>query len=683
MWAISEKSKKIYSIIATILYVVSGIFTIVGGIRSIIGNLSIVKSVIITISVYGWVILGIFLVSNVCVFLLRKKNVVVYPGRNDVPSKFIDTNSRLKYISKKKINMTVIGRTNISWFRDVNAKKELYKDALKNDCEITFILQHEFVESIGVMNENKIEQRQEERMEALQTFEEIRCYLLKEVGESISRKFRLLFTMTPVSNSMTALFKNGYYDFFSYDMGLNIENNPYVMFLNNSVIQELKDKFTRSQENCIDLLEYKSKCEEGKAEIRELLDSYPAFSPQRKNENKKLLYHYFKRKDCIRKRNGEFYPPVSIQLLIASTCTTRCITCDQHEIGGKGELNNEEVRNVIDYICDIGTRNIIISGGEPLSRDKCIEFLEYAKGKGLNVGLLTNGIKHGNVSLTDEDARRISESCKWTQLSIDSFRNDTYKQIRGADLDIVKKSAENLKNAGVNLEIAFNIQKLNIGEAVDLVHENTSPLYNIRVRFKFAHGLNNKNGFLLTTDDESMLREFIASCSKCDCFNSEYIKSMFENGFFTYESIISGKPLTLAKDYINKKKDKCHILDYSCKIAADGEVYPCCYLYDPNEGADSKMRSENSIGALRKEGVDLVPRLSDGENRLKTIWLSEMGRNNENTMPVLQRACCRCTRHFYQNAFMNGLDRIVGNYENYDLRDASYCEEIDSEEIHL
>jgi len=95
------------------------------------------------------------------------------------------------------------------------------------------------------------------------------------------------------------------------------------------------------------------------------------------------------------------------------------------------------------------------------------------------------------------------------------------------------------------------------------------------------------------------------------------------------------------------------------------------------------MRSENSIGALRKEGVDCVPELVDGENRLKTIWLSEMGRNNENTMPLLQKACCRCTRHFYQNAFMNSLDRIVESYENYDLRDTSYCDGIDCEEIHL
>jgi len=123
----------------------------------------------------------------------------VYPGRDEVPKKFINTNNRLEYISKKKINMTVIGRTNISWFRDVDVKKEFYKRALRNGCIITFVLQHEFVESIGVTDENKIEKRQEERMEVLQKFEEIRCYLIKEVGEDTSRNFRLLFTMTLVS----------------------------------------------------------------------------------------------------------------------------------------------------------------------------------------------------------------------------------------------------------------------------------------------------------------------------------------------------------------------------------------------------------------------------------------------------------------------------------------------------
>jgi MoaA/NifB/PqqE/SkfB family radical SAM enzyme len=629
------------------------------------------EQVKITLPPSPWFIISLVILTIAIIILLKKKNIQFFGDRNKAPKRFNHSNL-LNNMLKRKLNLTVIGRTNITWFENIEGKKEHYKKALKKGCKIKFIIQHEFVKNINIKDDERNKKIKEERKNTIQNFKNL-YEELKAVDDIRDHNFELFLTSIHVNNSMTALHKSNDFPYFSYDIGLNIDRNPFLVFLNNSIISELRDQFIAfdSEENCIDIFTYEERYNEGKTKIDALKEKYSKFSLQRDNQNKKMIYHYFDRKKCLEK--DEFYPPISVQLMITNRCTTNCIMCDHHSINSENELSGNEIGNIIDYINDLGTKNIIISGGEPLFRNDCIEILEVAKKKILNVGLLTNGIKRDNrsesmVSITRDDAQRIKNTCDWVQLSVDSFDPDTYQQIRREDVNKVKESIGNLEIAGVNVEIVFTIQKLNIDEAIDIITSKRPYNNKAKIRFKFAHGPNNSNDFLLS-DDEEKLKTFIRNCKANEKFNTEYIAEMFKLGYFNGDDIINGIPLFSKNKIFSNNGYTCHVLNYSCKIDAEGCVYPCCFLYDDNMGEGSKIRSKYNIGSLRAKGAIAIMPLSTGENRLKTLLSEKNSQFRNNKIPIIEDACDNCTRHFYQNDFLNELDKIVTEYKDINFID--------------
>lgn len=607
--------------------------------------------------------------------LIRNKNIRFYEDKYHGP-KYRDNIELLKIIARKKINLIVIGRTNISWFINPSEKMKYYKGAIKNDCKISFIIQCDDVVNSNIDDSTK-QTIKDDLLETIKNYNKIYTYLINETSKgnfSVNGKFELFLSRIPVNNSMTACYKNDdNYIYFTYDIGQNDKDsrNPYLVFLNNTVIPEIKNEFKNIKDNSINYFLYNVK-----NEIDDLLNKYSLFSVQRENKNKKMLYHYFKRKNCLKKAG--FYPPFSIHLSITNKCTAQCIMCDHHSIKPKNGLSKIELMNIIDYIHDIGTKNIIISGGEPLSRCDCIGILEYAKNKELNVGLLTNGVKKDSESITLCEARRIKEYCDWVQLSIDSFEEATYKQIRNIDLSIVKESLENLEAAGVNLEVVFTIQRLNIDEAIKIVTTGKTAFgFKSKVRFKFAHGPDNGNNFLLT-GEKNKLEEFLKNSDNDIHFYAEYFNKMIANDSFFIDDILRGVPLYSKNKVFKSNNYKCHAINYSCIIDAEGDVYPCCFLYDDNAGDSSTIRNKYCLGTLRTNGV--IAHLSSGENILKDILSKENNRFSNTKMPVDEEACNYCTRHFYQNEFLNKLEEIISDYKNCDFS-ALYLDEDSNSKI--
>jgi MoaA/NifB/PqqE/SkfB family radical SAM enzyme len=339
--------------------------------------------------------------------------------------------------------------------------------------------------------------------------------------------------------------------------------------------------------------------------------------------------------------------------------------CNHHSINSENELRLPEIELTLDYIKDLGTKNIIISGGEPLYREDFLQILEKAKANDLNIGLLTNGIKYGGESITNKDAQKIKETCDWIQLSIDSFNDSNYAKIRNYDINIVKQSLTNLQAARLEnkIEIAFTIQRDNIDEAIQIIktEENAfnTPIY---IRFKFAHGYDNENKFLLS-DKKTELNEFLRNCKKSEKFNTEYISKMFTDGYFNIDDTIKGTPLSTRNNIFNKDGFICHVLNYSCKIDAKGDIYPCCFLFDDNKGENSQIRKEHKLGSLRdKNGI--IPPLEDGHNLLKEILATKIPSYSK-LIPIHDEACNNCIRHFYQNAFFNDFHKV--NEDNKDI----------------
>jgi len=645
----NEKSKKAWSTIKNIL-------TIIGAIGGVVAIIQILGVTQITLPPIVLVIFILFITVAIIIRFLKKK-IIFFSDRNNAPKRF-KVESILKKIARKKLNLTVAGRTNKSWFEDKDKKKELYENALKNDCKIKFIIQHDYVKNVNINDDLKIQKIEKERKEAISSFKYIYEYLENKKFPNLEEDFQLRLTQEPVNNSITDMYRGNYHTRFTFDIGLNLKQNPFLVFCKNSALNELLNQLSEIERKSMKLSDYEEKYRKANIKIEDAISRYSQFSEQRENHNKKLIHHYYKRKGLLEK--NEFYPPISIQLLITNKCTAKCIMCRHHSINSKNELSLHEIENILDYINDIGTKNIIISGGEPLYREDCIQILEKAKKKNMNIGLLTNGIKYngeGFSSLSPEDAQKIKETCSWIQISIDSFDSETYKKIRNVDIDFVKQSLNELEIAGANLEIAFTIQKLNIDEAINIIKKGkTAFKTSAKIRFKFAHGPNNRNDFLLKSKEAELL-QFLKNCEKNNKFNTSYISEMFEQNYFTEKDIIEGTPLRSKNITFKENKYTCHVLNYSCKIDAEGDLYPCCFLYDDNMGNNSKIRNRYKLGTLRT-GHQVIS-LKGNNNILKELLSKKVGSYSKDVIPLEVEACNYCTRHFYQNAFLNEIDKIT------------------------
>jgi len=670
---ISKSDDGILLRISVILTSVSIVLTLISIILTASKDFEVYLSLIILVIASAMLILAI-------IILFWKRRILFYRDRDNLPKKY-KVASILRQIGRNKYNMIIAGRTNIRWFENVEDLKKLYENALKKGCRIKFIIQRYDIKNIGLIDNEEIQKEIfKDHKTVISAFKKIHEYLKENACSSVSENFKMVLTQHPVNNSISYISEiNGLHVQLSYDIGLNIpkKQNPVLIFRKISVLPELFDQLKDLENNSIDLYDYERKFNEGKSEINNILQKYLYFSEQRNNPNKKLIYYYYKRREYL---NGEnFYPPISIQLLVTNKCTTQCIMCNHHSIDSGPELALPEIEKTFDYICDLGTKNIIISGGEPLHRNDCFEILEKAKSKNLNIGLLTNGIKLGNKNITIEDAKIIKDTCDWVQLSVDSFMAETYKKIRGIDIEHVKQSLDNLEKIGINIEIAFTLQKENIDEAIQIIKTEKNGFHTYKyIRFKFAHGVDKDNSFLLP---ESKIMEFLQNCKPSDKFNTEYISKMISDDNFHVTDIADGMPLRSLNNVFKNKRYTCHVLNYSCKIDAIGDIYPCCFLYDDNMGKDSAIREKYNMGSLRKGSSNQIPAFDGSNNILKNILFEKITSYKKDIIPVNERACNHCTRHFYQNAFLNEIDRVTEKYKEINFiyqnsEEGNSCENI-------
>ena len=126
---------------------------------------------------------------------------------------------------------------------------------------------------------------------------------------------------------------------------------------------------------------------------------------------------------------------------------------------------------------------------------------------------------------------------------------------------------------------------------------------------------------------------------------------------------------------------KCHALRFTCKIDANGDVYPCCFLFDDN-CASSPVREVSCLGSLRSNSKRVSSPTESSENSLRKIWheSDKLNRYRETTLPVNEKACIYCTRHFYQNEYLNQLCNIFTKGKQYGIAQEIANTELDKEE---
>ena len=151
--------------------------------------------------------------------------------------------------------------------------------------------------------------------------------------------------------------------------------------------------------------------------------------------------------------------PAVLAHTINAECNLRCPFCPFWRKKGR-EMSKEEIFDFLARCRDFGIVVYNVWATEPLLREDLGECLRYAKSLGMITFVITNG------TLLEERIDRL-EYCDYLAVSVDGL--ESYRRIRGGDLDRVIEGIKEAKRAGIRTLINCVLSDANIHEAEDLV----------------------------------------------------------------------------------------------------------------------------------------------------------------------------------------------------------------------
>lgn len=137
--------------------------------------------------------------------------------------------------------------------------------------------------------------------------------------------------------------------------------------------------------------------------------------------------------------------PASISLDPSNVCQLNCEWCNSAYIKQQNPkmISKDALLEIVDLLTDFSDLTFkkveavcIAGGGEPLINPHTQDFIDKCKEKGIQTGVITNGINLPQFDLS---------SCEWVGISVDSGCRETYKKLKGMDkFDEVINNIKNL-----------------------------------------------------------------------------------------------------------------------------------------------------------------------------------------------------------------------------------------------
>ena len=103
------------------------------------------------------------------------------------------------------------------------------------------------------------------------------------------------------------------------------------------------------------------------------------------------------------------------------------VSCDFWRADGASDLSLAEIERLADELPALGTRVVVLTGGEPLHRPEVMEIADIFRARGLALHLLTSGLALARF------AAQIAERFVDVTVSLDGHTRELYRQIRGVD----------------------------------------------------------------------------------------------------------------------------------------------------------------------------------------------------------------------------------------------------------
>ncbi len=163
----------------------------------------------------------------------------------------------------------------------------------------------------------------------------------------------------------------------------------------------------------------------------------------------------------MRHGTSEGHGPV-VAWNMTRTCNLHCRHCymDADAHAHEGELTTAEAKKFIDDLAAFHVPALLLSGGEPLTREDFFELAEYASARGVRPTLSTNG-----TLITEESAKKIKAAgVAYVGVSLDGPEhvNDAFRGRQGA-YGAAMRGIQNCVAAGQRVGLRFTINKANVG----------------------------------------------------------------------------------------------------------------------------------------------------------------------------------------------------------------------------
>ncbi len=175
--------------------------------------------------------------------------------------------------------------------------------------------------------------------------------------------------------------------------------------------------------------------------------------------------------------------PVLSEIALTYDCQNRCTFCyaDSPNRGREvPEMSTAEVRGIIDRIYDEAhCPTVSFTGGEPTLRKDLPELIAYAKGKGMRVNLITNGLRSADAAYVRGLAEAGLDSAQVSLEGGTAAVHDAITQHKGS-WERTMRAVHNLRAAGIFTHTNTTIcggNREHLFELVDVIADELGSEY--------------------------------------------------------------------------------------------------------------------------------------------------------------------------------------------------------------
>jgi len=272
--------------------------------------------------------------------------------------------------------------------------------------------------------------------------------------------------------------------------------------------------------------------------------------------------------------------PKNISVSITSHCNLACSFCNHFSTSREcqNELTGDQWITLFERLSQVGAKQLIIEGGEPLIRNDLKTIINSIVNSGMTYGILTNG-----TLLTKEIASffKSTGNCNFIQVSLDGSKSEIHDVFRGnGSFKRTMEGIEILKNANINIEIATLLNRYNVKDIeniVQLVLEGYNiPRIGIVAAQPIGLGYINKEMVKINIEQKSIAMKVLTELKKgyndriygghgplYDSYDwKEMIKTAYDSKYREGGGYLSG----------------CTGIFYRIAIRSDGIIVPCLQL---------------------------------------------------------------------------------------------------------